>query len=182
MLKPIFLFFALMVGTDSVVAPNEVCLYSQPYLGGQVRCFPVGTRETLCFHGDIGCVNPFPGNVRSIESGASVTELELYSGVNTTAYLGTLYATSLINNLSPEYQGFHSFKVFPFPPSIPPPRAPMENEICMYTWREFQGDVLCFPVDTEENLPNQYNDQIRSLRFGPGVTQVELYGNASFQL
>ena len=191
MINRIALFSALVVGaTEGVVAPNEICLYSEPNLGGQSRCASAGTSGTLCSTGDVGCVDPFPGTVRSIELGAQVTELELYAGANFDGYLATFFDTNLINDLNLDLQGFRSFKAFPFPPSNPPPRAPNANEVCMYTWRHFEGEVVCFPVGTQGTLCSQangntcvgpHNEQIRSIRFGPGVTHVELYENANFQ-
>ena len=163
---------------DQSVRDDQVCFFLRASYEGQRKCFNQHQSGNFCDEAHGGCHGAWNDKVRSIKLGANIQEVEIFRHNHYVDRLTTF--TTSQSTLQSNYRDFTAFTIDPNPPGV----------VCFYLGTNYEKARKCFRQGESGNFcdskyggcSGNWNDKIRSIRLGEGVTGVELFRDSGFKV
>ena len=142
--------------TRPVELATKVCLYKETEFQGARTCVDVATTGNLN--------SDFNDQVRSIQFGTDVSAFKMWKDFNRETYHGAIGSSR--TTLEAKYHSFSSWRVIQKSP---------DNQVCCFTKPYYEGARHSFAKGDHNSVGSALNDKIQSIRFGAGVSAINLY-------
>ena len=139
------------------IKKNQVCLFDKANFQGNCKCFKASTKADLID-------TKWHMNVQSIKFGSDIAEMKLFKQSNYQTPLTDL--THDVSQMDASNCDFTSFFII---------RKVPAGKVCIYDDECYLGERKCFKAGAVSKLKKRWDDKIRSIQIGAGISCVDLF-------